>query len=318
MTDRLNPSQKTSTKAVLKSVSRIASAAIVAVSLWTGSVLAKDPFRTTDARPISENTQKAFEAFFKDGNYKIAAEYLSKADPNEPLTLAMKASLTYTDMLGLSKNEADKRPIMLEQFRVYATQTRTAAEGLATKDPLRGNLYLAVSHFFDGVYAFTKEGTIKGTAQVLSELQQIMKYLNAAEAQSPNDPELNLLRGFMDVYVGLYLPLSNPNKGLERLEKYATPRYLAERGLAMGYLELKQYDKATEAVERAITLAPENPELWYLKAKILANQGKDQESIPYLEKALGKQEQLPRSLVKEMDRALRKTKERVAGSKSGN
>jgi tetratricopeptide (TPR) repeat protein len=314
MTDWFTPPPKTFTRHAFRSTSRMIGAAIVALGLWAGSVLAQDPFRTTNARPISESTGKAFEAFFKQGNYKAAADYLSKADPNEPLTLAMKASMTYTDMLGLSKEEADKRPVMLEQFRTYATQTRSAAEGLATKDPLRSNLYLAVSHFFDGVYAFTKEGTIKGTAQVLSELQQIMKYLNAAEAQSPNDPELNLLRGFMDVYVGLYLPLSSPTKGLERLEKYATPRYLAERGLAMGYLEMKQYDKAVEAVDRAIALAPENPELWYLKARILAKQGKDQDSVPYLEKALGKKEQLPRSLVKEMDRALRKTKERIAGS----
>lgn len=315
MTDWLTPPHKTPAKAGFRSASQIVGAAIVALGLWSGAVLAKDPFRTTDARPISESTEKAFEAFFKQGNYKSAADYLSKTEPNEPLALAMKASLTYTDMLGLSKDEASKRSTMLEQFRSYATQTRTAAEGLATKDPLRGNLYLAVSHFFDGVYAFTKEGTIKGTAQVLGELQQIMTYLNAAEAQSPNDPELNLVRGFMDVYVGLYLPLSSPQKGLERLEKYATPRYLADRGLAMGYLELKQYDKAMAAVDRAIGQAPDNPELWYLKAKILAKQGKDQESVAYLEKALSKQDQLPRSLVKEMDRTLRKTRERVTGSK---
>lgn len=315
MTDWFTPFPKTSAQAVFRSASRIVSAAIVAFGLWSGSVLAKDPFRTTDARPISESTGKAFEAFFKQGNYKAASDYLSKADLNEPLALAMKASLTYTDMLGLSKDEADKRSAKLEEFKSYATQTRSAAAGLTAKDPLRGNLYLAVSHFFDGVYTFTKEGTIKGTAQVLGELQQIMQYLNEAEKQSPNDPELNLLRGFMDVYVGLYLPLSNPTKGLERLEKYATPRYLADRGLAMGYLELKQYDKAMEAVDRAITQASDNPELWYLKAKILAKQGKDQESVSYLEKALSKKDQLPSSLVKEMDRALRKTKERVAGSK---
>ncbi|MGQ9870635.1 Sll0314/Alr1548 family TPR repeat-containing protein [Leptodesmis sp.] len=315
MTDWLIPSQKTPAQAVFRSASRIVSAAIVAFGLWSGSVLAQDPFRTTDARPINENTQKAFEAFFKQGDYKLAADYLSKADPNEPLALAMKASLTYTDMLGLNKDEADKRSTILEQFRSYAAQTRSAAEGLAAKDSLRSNLYLAVSHFFDGIYAFTKEGTIKGTAQVLGELQQIMKYLNAAEAQSPNDPELNLLRGFMDVYVGLYLPLSSPTKGLERLEKYATPRYLAERGLAMGYLELKQFDKAAEAVDRAIGQAPDNPELWYLKARILAKQGKVQESVTYLEKALSKQDQLPHSLVKEINRTLRKTKERITGAR---
>lgn len=298
-----------SSKPVLTKVSRLLGAAIVTVGLWTGSVFAKDPFRTTNPRPINETTQQAFEAFFKKGDYTKAAEYLKNADPNEPLALAMRASLTYTNMLG----ERDKanRGTMLEQYKTYADQTRAAADRLVQSDPLRGNLYLAVSHFFDGVYAFTKQGTVKGTATVLAELQQIMKYLDAAEKQSPNDPELNLLRGFIDVYTGIYLPFSNPTKGIERLQKFAGPRYIADRGLAMGYLEMNEADKAMEAVDQAIAQAPDNPELWYLKSRILAKQGKDKESIPYLEKALAKKDQLPRSLVREMERALRKTNERL-------
>ena len=289
---------------------RVTSAAIVAMGLWAGSVLAKDPFRTVDPRPINANTQAAFEAFFLKGDYKSATTYLQQLDPNEPLSLSMKASLTYTNMLG--ERDKDKKAAMLEEFRGYADQSRAAANKLLNTDPLRGNLYLAVSHFFDGVYAFTKEGTVKGTAKVLGELQNIIKYLNEAEAQSPNDPELNLLRGYIDVYTGIYLPFSNPSKGLERLQKFAGPRYLADRGLAMGYLEMKEYDKAMTAVDAAIAAAPDNPELWYLKSRILAKQGKDQESIPYLEKAIAKRDQLPISLVREMERALRKTRERLA------
>ncbi|NJM68429.1 MAG: tetratricopeptide repeat protein [Acaryochloris sp. RU_4_1] len=308
-------SKNPNVKASLKTVWRVASAAIVVGGLWAGSVLAKDPFRTTNPKPISDNTSAAFEALFKQGNYKAATTYLSKLDPNEPLALSMKASLTYSSMQGLSKEEKDKKSAILEEFKSYATQTRSAAEKLRGSDPLRGNLYLAVSHFFDGVYTFTKEGAVKGAPQVLNELQQIMKYLDAAQVQSPNDPELNLLRGYIDVYTGVYLPFSNATKGLERLEKYAGPRYLAERGLAMGYLEMKDYDKAIAAVDRARQLAPDNPELEYLKARILVKQGKDQESLSYFEKALSKKEQnqLPLGLVKEMERAQRKTKERVAG-----
>ncbi len=298
-----------SSQAALKTFSRILSAAIIAAGLWTGSVFARDPFRTTNPRPISENTQAAFEAFFKKGDYKSAANYLKQLDPNDPLSLAMKASLTYSDMLG--ERDKAKKGALLEEFQSFATRTRSAAERLMVNDPLRGNLYLAVSHFFDGVYAFTKEGTVKGTAKVLGELQQILKYLNEAEAKSPDDPELNLLRGYIDVYTGIYMPFSNPDKGLERLQKFATPRYLADRGLAMGYLEMKQYDKAMAAVESAIAGAPENPELWYLKSRILAKQGKDQESIPYLEQAIAKKDQLPAGLVREMERALRKTRERL-------
>jgi tetratricopeptide (TPR) repeat protein len=293
----------------LQTVMRLTSAAIVAMGLWAGSVLAKDPFRATDPRPINDNTQAAFEAFFKKGDYKSAANYLKQLDPNDPLSLSMKASLTYSDMLG--ERDAGKKMALLEEFQTYTNQTRGAAERLLGNDPLRGNLYLAVSHFFDGVYAFTKEGTVKGTAKVLGELQQIIKYLNEAEAKSPDDPELNLLRGYIDVYSGIYLPFSNPDKGLERLQKFANPRYLADRGLAMGYLEMNQYDKAIAAVDSAIANAPDNPELWYLKSRILIKQSKDQESIPYLEKAIAKKDQLPFGLVREMERALRKTRERL-------
>ncbi len=301
--------QKNFAKATLARVSPVITAAIVTLGLWSGTVFAKDPFRSTNPRAINENTSAAFEAFFKQGDYKSAATYLKQLDPKEPLALAMKASLTYSDMLG--EKDKDKKAALLQEFQTYGNQTRTAAEQLMAKDPLRGNLYLAVSHFFDGVYAFTKEGTVKGTAQALTELQQILSYLNKAEEKAPNDPELNLLRGYMDVYAGIYLPFANANKGLERLDKLAAPRYLVDRGLAMGYLELNQPDKAAAAVDRAIALAPNNPELWYLKSRILAKQGKDQESVPYLEKALEKQTQLPAGLVKEMERALRKTKERL-------
>lgn len=297
------------TAQTIRKVARLTGAAIVAVGLWSGSVLAKDPFRTTNPRPINENTQAAFEAFFKKGDYKSAANYLKQLDPNDPLSLAMKASLTYSDMLG--ERDQGKKAAMLEEFQSFASQTRGAAERLLGNDPLRGNLYLAVSHFFDGVYAFTKEGTVKGTAKVLGELQQILKYLNEAEAKSPDDPELNLLRGYIDVYSGIYLPFSNPDKGIERLQRFANPRYLADRGLAMGYLEMKEYDKAMASVDSAIAAAPDNPELWYLKSRILAKQGKDQDSIPYLEKAIAKKDQLPVGLVREMERALRKTRERL-------
>jgi tetratricopeptide (TPR) repeat protein len=300
---------KTVSSSAVRKVASFTSAAIVTISLWAGSVVAKDPFRTTNPRPINANTQAAFEAFFKKGDYKSAANYLKQLDPNDPLSLSMRASLAYSDMLG--ERDQGKKAAMLEEFQSYAGQTRKAAERLLGNDPLRGNLYLAVSHFFDGVYAFTKEGTVKGTAKVLGELQQIIRYLNEAEAKSPNDPELNLLRGYIDVYSGIYLPFSNPNKGLERLQRFASPRYLADRGLAMGYLEMKEYDKAMVAVDSAIAAAPENPELWYLKSRILAKQGKDQDSIPYLERAIAKKDQLPTGLVREMERALRKTRERL-------
>ncbi|MBM0744197.1 tetratricopeptide repeat protein [Phormidium sp. CLA17] len=313
MTNLLTTPQHHS-KLSLKTISQVVSATMLAIGLFTGYAVAKDPFRTTNPRAISDKTEAAFEAFFKQGDYKAAANLLNQTESNEPLALSMKATLAYNDVLA-GRDNKEKQAALLDQFRNSSTQTRTAAEKLLPTDPLRGNMYLAVSHFFDGVYAFTKDGTIKGTPQVLKELQQVLKYLDAAEAIAPNDPELNMLRGFMDVYTGIYLPFGNSEKGVERLQKYANPRYLAERGLSMGYLEMKQYDKALTSVDRAIALTPNNPEVQYLKAKILVKQGKDQESLTYFDKALSKKDQLPPGLTREMERAQRKAKERLAGVK---
>jgi tetratricopeptide (TPR) repeat protein len=313
MTHRLTASKYS--KAALQTVSRAATAAIAIVILGAGSVFAKDPFRTTNPAPISDNTSAAFEAFFKQGNYKAAAELLSKKpEPDEPLALAMKASLTYSTMMGVSKSDQAQKDKLLEEFKGYAAQTNAAAQKLLSTNPLRGNLYLAVSSLFDGVYVFTKEGTVKGTPQALLSLQQIDKYMNEAEKISPNDPELNLLRGYLDVYVGIYLPFSTPEKGLERLQKFASPRYLADRGLAMGYLEMSQYDKAMAAVDSALSVTPDNPDLNYLKAKVLVKQKKDQESLAYFDKALGKKDQLLPALVKEITRAKTKAQERLASN----
>jgi tetratricopeptide (TPR) repeat protein len=294
--------------------SRLGSVAIAIALLMPGAALAKDPFRSANPAPISDNTAAAFEAFFKQGNYKTAKELLDKkAETTEPLALAMRASLTYSAMLG--EKDAAQKAAQLEAFGSYGQQTRTAADALlkssTPRDQLRGNMYQAVSYFFDGVYAFTKEGTVRGTPKVLGALQQITKYLDEAEKIDPKDPELNLLRGYLDVYTGIYLPFSTPDKGLERLQQTAAPRYLADRGLAMGYLELSEYGKAIEFVDKALAVTPDNPEVNYLKARILVKQKNDSASLPYFEKALSKKDQLLPGLVREIERAQRKTKERL-------
>jgi tetratricopeptide (TPR) repeat protein len=294
-------------------VLRLTSAAIALAILGAGSVFAKDPFRSTNPAPISDNTSTAFEAFFKQGNYKAAADLLSKKpEPDEPLALAMKASLSYTSMMGVSKSDQAQKDKLLTEFQGYAGQTRAAAEKLMSSNPLRGNLYLAVSALFDGVYAFTKDGTVKGTPAAIGALQKIGEYMDKAEKIAPEDPELNLLRGYLDVYTGIYLPFSTPEKGLDRLQKFASPRYLADRGLAMGYMELNKFDQAMTAVESALAVTPENPDLNYLKAKILVKQKKDQESLAFFDKALSKSDQLLPAVVKEITRAQTKAKERLA------
>lgn len=294
-----------------RAVLRLSSAVFLATSLWAGSAVAKDPFRTTDARPISDRTEAAFRALFQNGNYVEAAKQLEQVEPNEPLAHALRASLTFSKLEGLKDSQTASA--LLEEFRGQAAQTREAAQRMVSSDPLRGNLYLAVGHFLEAAYVFTKEGTVKGTPQVLGQLQQVLGYMEAAEKQNPNDPELSLIKGYMDLFIGLNLPFSDPNKGLDRLNRYASPRYLAEQGVALGYRDLKESDKAMAAVDRAMQAAPENPELQYLKAQILVQQGRYKEGVNYFQKALQKQNQLPAGKVRQITRELNRAQTKANG-----
>jgi tetratricopeptide (TPR) repeat protein len=300
-----NLHQKTSAIAWL----RVASAALVSVSLWTSPGFAKDPFRSSDRRPISDRTEAAFLSFFRDGNYAQASSQLKQADPNDPLTHALRAAFVYLDSDG---NESGKEN-RLSALQAHARQTRSAAQKLMVNDPMRGNLYLGVSHFLDGGYVLGKEGTVKGTPAALNEVQQALRYFDTAAAISPDDPELNLIKGYADLFMSLNLPFSSPTQAIERLEKYAGPEYLADRGVAIGYRELNKNAQALAAVDRALQATPENPDVLYLKAQILAKQGKHRDSLPLFEKALSKQKQLPPSLVKQMTREFNRAKKRVEG-----
>ena len=93
------------------------------------------------------------------------------------------------------------------------------------------------------------------------------------------------------------LPFSDPSQAIERLQKYGSPPYLVERGIALGYRDLKNYSKAMEFVDRAIADAPNNPDLLYLKAQILVKQDKRKEALDFFQKALAKQAQLPNRYV---------------------
>lgn len=273
MTHRLLVSKRT--------VTALASAVTVVLSLWVSPTLAKDPFRTTNPRPIGEHTEAAFVSIFKEGNYKAAQTYLQKAEasePNEPLTYAMLASLAYTTQ-------------DMDTLKRYATKTLQTAEQLTKTDPLRGNLYTAVGHFLEGTYDFKKDGPVGA----LTKLQKVFQHLDEAKKISPNDPELNLLTGYMDLMLAVNLPFSNPAQAIEKLEKYAGPSYLAYRGIAVGYRDLKKYDQALAFANRALELTPNNPEVLYLKAQILRNQGKNKEAQEFFNQAGTKLNQLPNS-----------------------
>lgn len=302
---------------VSKSVARLLSATsgfLVSFSLLTSLVLAKDPFRTTNPKVIGDRTEAAFNAVFKQGNYRDARKQLEQAETDEPLAYAMRGAMLYIDYQAASKDQP-KQAALLEQIKASGGKIRETAKRLMSKDKLRGNLYLAVSHFFDGGYVVLRDGTVKGTPQGLTELQQAYRYLDAAEAIDPNDAELNLIKGYMDLLLAANLPFSSPDKAIERLEKYAGPKYLADRGLAIGFLALQQPDKALSAIDRSLAKASDNPELMYLKAQILYKNKNYPAARTWFDNALKKKDQLPEGMVRQITREQKRTEEKLAGGK---
>jgi tetratricopeptide (TPR) repeat protein len=291
-----------------QTVRAIASAAI-ALSIGINSALAGDPFRSSNPQAIGPNTETAFKTMFQQGNYKQAKAQVQQAlssEPNEPLAYAMAASLSYI--------EQD-----LNSMNSYAQKTREVAEQLSKTNPLRGNIYTAAGHFLEGANAIAKEGTAKGAPQALNKLRVVFQYLDAAEKIAPNDPELNLIKGYMDLMLATNLPFSNATEAIQRLEQKASPRYLAYRGIAVGYRDQKKYDRALEFANKSLAETPQNPEIHYLKAQILSAQAKGkgndktllEEARKNFDAALVKPDQLPRSLVAEIFFQQCKTRNRL-------
>ncbi|MCC3438854.1 MAG: hypothetical protein JGK03_23370 [Microcoleus sp. PH2017_25_DOB_D_A] len=292
-----------------QTVRAIACGSAIALGICINSAVAGDPFRTSNQQAIGPNTETAFKTMFQQGNYKQAKAQVQQAlsaEPNEPLAYAMAASLSYI--------EQD-----LNSMNTYAQKTREVGEKLTKTNPLRGNIYTAAGHFLEGANAIAKEGTAKGAPQALNKLRVVFQYLDAAEKIAPNDPELNLLKGYMDLMLASNLPFSNPSDAIKRLEEKASPRYLAYRGMAVGYRDLKKYDRALEFANKSLAETPTNPEILYLKAQVLSAQAKTQsnnktileEARKNFDAALAKPDQLPRSLVAEIFFQQCKTRNRL-------
>ena len=283
-------------------------ALLIVSSVWIDPVLGADPFRNKQPRNIGNQTEAAFNAIFQKGNYKQAQEYVKQAirkEPEEPLGYAIKASLAYTS------ND-------ISTLETYSKKTLTTAKSLVAKDPLRGNLYAAVGHFLEGSVILLQDGTVQGAPQALRRLRQVYQHLEQAEAISPRDPELNLLKGYMDLMLAVNLPFSDPQQAIERLQKNAGPQYLVDRGIAIAYRDLKKYDKALEYADKALKATSDNPELYYLKAQILREQGQRkknrqtiQQAVKLFDQALEKKNQLPDGLVKQIARERRRAAQRL-------
>ncbi|GAB4132695.1 MAG: Sll0314/Alr1548 family TPR repeat-containing protein [Cyanobacteria bacterium J069] len=246
-----------------------------------------DPFRTVSPRNIDRNAEAAFLAMFAEGDYVQAAKLLEDASRNEPLAHALAASLAYLDQDW-------------DTLRDRASLTRRSAERLIQRDPLRGNIYLAVGHFLEGGYTLSTQSTVAATPTIIRELQRAFSALGEAEKVAPDDPELNLVKGYIELFLATNLPFSSPEQALEKLQTYAGPEYLAQRGIAIGYRDLEQFDPALAAVDQALAETPNNPDLYYLKAQILVRQEKHRESLDFFKLALEKEAQLPQRLANQI------------------
>ncbi|HLO85159.1 MAG TPA: Sll0314/Alr1548 family TPR repeat-containing protein [Nostocaceae cyanobacterium] len=280
----------------------------IALNLWVSPAFAGDPFRTKDPKKIGDQTEAAFKAIFQQGDYSAAEKYLEQAqskEPNEPLVYALKASLAY------GKND-------LAALEKYSKKTLEVGQKLTFADPLRGNLYTGVGHFLEGATIITREGAVNGASSALSRLRKVYQYFDQAEAIAPKDPELNLIRGYMDLMLSVNLPFASPEQAIERLEKNAAPGYLVYRGIALAYRDLKQYQSALNYANQAVNATPSNPEIYYLRAQIYHELAKPdnnktflKEAIANFDKALAKKSQLPASLVRQIESERKQATQRL-------
>lgn len=265
-------------------------ASVTTTAVWTlggaAPSFAKDPFRSTNTRDISDNVESAFNALFKDGNYVEGEKYLKKANSDDPLAFSLKAAIAF-----LNRD--------IPSFETHSQQVTKAANTLLKTDPLRGNLYLAVGSFFEGAGIYTKD-KFAGLPAALTKLQDVFRYMNAATQIDARDPELSLLKGYMDMMLATNLPFSNPDDAIRQLKEYGSPKYLAYRGVAIAYRDLKKLDQALEAVNQSLVDTPNNPEIFYLKAQILFKQKQYTDAVKWFDKALAKKAQLPDGVVKDM------------------
>ena len=277
-------------KLVFESVSVSMLAAMLTIATAMPS-FAADPFRTSNARAIGNETQKAFELMFKEGDYAAAVKQLDLAvrtEASDPLLFALRASTAYAKEDYLVMQDAGKR-------------VRSNAQALKGIDNLRAYMYIAVSDLIEAGYIVKTEG-LSSAPKALPLVQSVFDNIQKAKDLAPNDPELNLVKGYIDMLIASVLPLSDLETALESLKQYAAPDYLKWRGIALAYRDARKPDLALDAVNKALVSAPNNPELHYLKGQVLWMQGGG--NIPAAKKqfelALSKSNQMNPSLLSEI------------------
>ncbi|MGF1535205.1 MAG: Sll0314/Alr1548 family TPR repeat-containing protein [Elainellaceae cyanobacterium] len=275
-------------------------AGTLSLAIATALPASADPFRDTSPRQFDPNVEAAFDAMFKAGDYQEANRLLQTASESEPLTHAMQATLAY-----LSED--------WDRLSQEADQTLASATQLLDQDPLRGHLYTAVGHFMQGGYALSTQDVVSATPLVLNKLRLVFDNFNQAEEIDPGDPELNLIRGYMDLLLAVNLPFSSPDEAIDKFSSFGAPAHLVNRGLAIAYRDLDQYDQAIASVDQALQQAPQNPDLLYLKAQILRLQGDLDTSVRLFNQALKQQAQMPTNLANQIAREMCRTRRDLNG-----
>jgi tetratricopeptide (TPR) repeat protein len=226
--------------------------------------------------------ESAFEDFFRTGEFQKASQKLTKAqseNPNEPLVYTLQAALAYLN------GQRDK---MLEMTQ----KTREVSQTIESKDAARSHLYRGIAQGLEGSSYYLKDG-LTGIPKALTYVSSMFLEIDKAKQLAPDDPEVNLLVGYIDTLLNKY------DDALQEFRK-AGPPYLSYRGQALVYRDTKVYPKAQVMVDKALEAAPQNPDLLYLKGQILALQNKPTEAIALFDQALTLGKQLPESTKKQI------------------
>jgi tetratricopeptide (TPR) repeat protein len=252
--------------------------------------LAADPFRTgANARPFGTALEKAFEDFFRSGNYLNSSRKLAAAqleNPNEPLVYTLKAALAYLN----------SQP---QQLEALAQKTREVSLALEATDKPRSHLYRGLADGLEGASYYLKDGDV-GLVTAFPKISSMILEIDKARQLAPEDPEINLIVGYINTVEAKLPGRSHKyNEALDAFRK-ANPSYLAYRGQALVYRETKNYPQAQMMVDKALADAPQNPDLLYLKAQLFALQKKPTEAVAFFDKALSFGKQLPESTKKQI------------------
>lgn len=299
----------------------LARASAIALMSWAVAIAPAqaDPFRPNDPRAIDPQTETAFEQVFAEGNYPAARVTLDAAiaaNSPDPLTYALRAALAYLDQ---------------DWDRVQQMADRTLSTARNLDDPLRRELYQGIAYALQGGYLISEggQGPVQGAPEALALLPQANTALAAAAAMDPQDPELNLVQGYLALALSNVLPFGNVDSAIAPLQTSA-PNYLAHRGLAVVYRRTRDYDRALAEIDQALALTPNNPELWYLRGQILQRWAEAQtpvnlpaldEAVNLFEQVLAVRDQLPEAAMDHLSknelRRLRRSIDCYAGRLSG-